>query len=356
MRAPLRRLRVAAVTAAGILALAALGVRGANAQEGIARVGDLTHVEGDVPIRLSGYGLVVGLNGTGDRTFGSSQTPSPTVRSVVNLLSRFHIEIPVDRLRLRNVAAVLVTAEISPYARPGAHFEVRVSALGDATSLKGGTLWITPLVTDPDAPPSATAQGALFVQSVPGLRGCAEGGNAGRIPDGGLLEAELPVPPPTRPRLLLQQPDLGTAARIAGAINDVFGAGTASVDDPGAVTLKAPSSSADSLAQFLAGVDTLSVRARQRARVVINSADGSVVVGGSVRIGTALISNQGLTVQIGGDSTGTSADGLLRMASGASVHDVTAGLRAAGAAPAEVAAVLDALRACGALQAELVIR
>ena len=150
--------RIAALALAllGLPALPAPAVA-ANA----ARIGDLTVHHGDVPRRLVGYGLVVGLDGTGDRSFGGLHDATPTVRSVVNLLRRFSIEVPPERLRLRNVAAVLVTAEVSPYLRAGGRFEVQVSALGDATSLRGGVLWITPLVTDPNQPPAATAQGPL---------------------------------------------------------------------------------------------------------------------------------------------------------------------------------------------------
>src|SRR5690606_7411876 len=144
------------------------------------RVGDLTIREGEVPVRLVGYGLVVGLDGTGDRSFGSNVGAVHTVRSVTHLLRRFNVEIPAERLRLRNVAAVLVTAEVPPHLRPGARFEVQVASLGDATSLKGGMLWITPLQAGPDVEPVATAQGAMPVavgeeRRWSGRRGSASG-------------------------------------------------------------------------------------------------------------------------------------------------------------------------------------
>ena len=151
------------------------------------RVGDLTFREGEIPVRLVGYGLVVGLDGTGDRSFGSNVGAVHTVRSVTNLLRRFNVEIPADRLRLRNVAAVLVTAEVPAYLRPGARFEVQVASVGDATSLKGGVLWMTPLLSGPDAPPIATAQGALPVATGEArTRYGSRGAASGRIAAGGI--------------------------------------------------------------------------------------------------------------------------------------------------------------------------
>jgi flagellar P-ring protein FlgI len=319
------------------------------------RVGDLTGHEGDTPVRLVGYGLVVGLDGTGDRTFGTAVTPSPTVRSVINLLNRFHVEIPAERLRLRNVAAVLVTAEISPYAKPGRRFEVQVSALGDASSLRGGTLWITPLLTDPDAPPLATAQGSLLQAGGESRKPGERQNNVGRIPEGGLLEVPLPGAPPARPALLLDQPDLLSATRIAAAVNGAFGAGTATVEDPGAVQLHPASQSPDSLAFFLAAVDTIRIAPPQPARIVINAGDGTVVAGGDMRIGPAVISSHGLTLQIGG-AAAKESEGLVHMDPDTSVQDVAAGLHASGAQPGEIADILEALRAAGALQAEIVVR
>jgi flagellar P-ring protein precursor FlgI len=173
-----------------LLAVAA-GSAGAQAD---VRIRDLTNPEGTVPVRLVGYGLVVGLDGTGDRAIGG-QSAGQTVQSVVNILRRFNIEVPADLLRMRNVAAVLVTAEVSPFLRAGGRFEVQVSSMGDARSLRGGVLYMSPMVSDPSGPAVATAQGALLV---------SEGGassryaptieTSARIPTGGVLEADLPRP------------------------------------------------------------------------------------------------------------------------------------------------------------------
>jgi len=321
------------------------------------RVGDLTLHAGDVPRRLVGYGLVTGLDGTGDRSFGRATANTMTVRSVVNLLRRFQIEVPPEQLRLRDVAAVLVTAEISPYLRAGGRFEVQVSAMGDATSLHGGVLWMTPLVTDPGQPPLATAQGPLLVVEEGSRRSFrANHGNAGRIPQGGVLEVELPATAMST-RLLLRRPDLGTASRMADVVNAAFGPNTARVEDPGAVSLTPPAGRAENLHAFLAAVDTLSVTTREVARVVIDGRDGTVVAGGGVKIGAAAVSHGGYTLEVGGRAPASgAAGGIVRLEPPASVQEVAAGLHAAGARPQEIAAIFEALHASGALEAEVVVR
>ncbi len=325
------------------------------------RVGDLTFHDGEVPVRLVGYGLVVGLDGTGDRSFGSSVGAVHTVRSVTNLLRRFNVEIPAERLRLRNVAAVLVTAEVPPYLRPGARFEIQVASIGDATSLKGGVLWMTPLLSGPDAPPVATAQGALPVATGESrTRFGSRGAASGRIVDGGLLEAALPgVTPTATPRLLLRSPDLTTAALIAAAIDSALGPGTATAQDPGAVALTPPGGATDNLITFLAAVDTIRLAVPSAARIIIDARNGVVVAGGNVTVGDAVVSLSGLTVRVGGtlpDSTVEPVPGMLALGPGTTVQDVAAGLRALGATATDVVAVFDGLRAAGAVTAAVVVR
>lgn len=321
------------------------------------RIGDLTLHAGDVPRRLVGYGLVVGLDGSGDRSFGRSTAGTPTVRSVVNLLRRFQIEVPAEQLRMRDVAAVLVTAEASPYLRAGGRFEVQVSALGDATSLRGGVLWMTPLVTDPGQPPLATAQGPLLVSDEGDSRSLrTRQGNTGRIPQGGMLEVELPAEAMST-RLVLRRPDLATASGIAAAVNAAFGANTAKVEDPGAVALTPAAGRTEGVSAFLAAVDTVQVITRAQALVVIGGRDGTVVAGGGAKVGPASVSHGGLTLQVGGrPATGAAVNGIVRVEPQASVQDVAAGLHAAGAKPEEIAAIFEALQAAGALQAQVVIR
>ena len=169
----------------------------AHAQE--IRISDLTIQESSVPVRLMGYGLVVGLDGTGDRPAGG-ESGGQTVQSVANLLRRFDVDVPNEVLRTRNVAAVLVTAEVSPYLRAGGRFEVHVSSLGDARSVRGGVLWMTPLMTDVGGEPVATAQGSLLVSDGGTARGSYTIETTARIPSGGLLEGNS-APRPTSPPL-----------------------------------------------------------------------------------------------------------------------------------------------------------
>src|SRR5690606_5932527 len=175
--------------AAALLTLACAIATPAAAQQ--ATVSDLAVPEGAVPVRLVGYGLVVGLDGTGDRALGSTGARH-TVQSIVNLLRNFDIEVPAEMLRTRNVAAVLVTAELSPWLRAGGTFDVNVSSIGDATSLRGGVLWATPLVAGPGGPAYATAQGPLSISAGMTVSAHMRNENTARIPNGGLMRLDLP--------------------------------------------------------------------------------------------------------------------------------------------------------------------
>ncbi len=323
---------------------------------GQVRIGDLVSHEGVTPVRLVGYGLVVGLDGSGDRSFGNASGSPQTVRTVANLLRRFNIEVPAERMRLRNVAAVLVTAEISPYLRTGGRFDLHVASIGDATSLRGGVLWMTPLVTDQDQPPIGTAQGAVAVSGDPRVRAATRAGSSGRVLDGGVLEVALPIVPRLPvPRLVLRTPDLSVAARIQAVIDTAFGAGTARVEDPGSIRLNYPATMADTM-MFLAAIDTLPVEVVAAAQIVIDGRTGMVVVGGEVPIRAATVSVRGITLRIGGSGDLASGDGVVALPSGASVGDVAAGLHAAGVPPADVAALFEGLRASQALSARVTVR
>ncbi len=333
-----------------------VGARIAEGQE--SRIRDLTVVEQDIPVRLMGYGLVTGLDGTGDRVIGGFSS-GHTVRSIANLLRRFGVEVPEEILRTRNVAAVLVTAEVSPYLRPGGRTEVHVSSVGDAVSLRGGVLWMTPLVTEVDGEPVATAQGSVLVSEATDF---ASSGysveTTARIPEGGLLEQPLGAPDfRTSSVLYLKDPDLGTAARIAQAIDDALGTGTATVQDPGAVILNLVDDGAASLALALSQIGDLSVVRERSARVIIDGRDGTVVAGGGMVVGEAVVSHGAMTLSIGGAApAGTGAPGDLRVAEGTSVQDVAAALHAVAAPPRAIAAVFESLKEIGAISAEVVIR
>jgi flagellar P-ring protein precursor FlgI len=334
------------------------------------KIRDLTTAEGAAPIRVVGYGIAVGLDGTGDRSGGGTRGGGMTVQSVVNLLRNFDVEIPSDLVRTRNAAVVLVTAEVSPYLRAGGRFEVQVASLGDARSLRGGVLYMTPLVAEAGGRPVAVAQGPLMLSDGLAVRdrfGPPTIETTGRIPSGGQLEADLPRPTfAGGTRLLLKEPDVATAARIAQAVNTALGAGTAKVEDPGAVALTLADTG--DRATALMRVRDLAVRPERVARIVIDARDGTVVAGGDLTVGEAVVSHGSVTLAIGGDAAGAAGaagagapaapgvPGDVRVAPGTSVQKVAAALHAVQAPPTEIAAIFAALRDVGALAAEIVVR
>ncbi len=325
--------------------------------QGDVKIRDITSPEGALPVRLVGYGLAVGLDGTGDRSVGG-QSGGPTVQSVINILRRFNIEVPPDVVRMRNVAAVLVTAEVSPFLRAGGRFEVTVSSIGDARSLRGGALFMTPLVGDPNGPPLATAQGSLLV---------SEGGSTtrytpthettARVPTGGVLEADLARPVVAAvSRLMLREPDLGTASRIAEEINKAMGPKTAVVEDEGSVLVTL----ADTVSRPIAytKIRELSIRPERPPRLVIDAKDGTVVAGGEILVGPAVVSHGAITLAIGKETADDSnpVPGSVRLPAGVSVQRVAASLQAVRTPPSEIAAIFAALREVGAITADVVVR
>ena len=351
-----------------VFALVALLVAAAPARSQEVRIRDLTVEDRAVPIRLMGYGLVVGLDNTGDRVLGGKQG-GMTVNSVVNLLKRFDVEVPPEVMRMRNVAAVLVTAEVNPYLRAGGRFEIHVSSVGDSRSLRGGVLWMTPLLADVGGKPVASAQGALLIsESESGTyRAAYASENTARVPTGGLLEAEMARPQfATTNRLVLREPDVGTAARIAAAINKVLGDTTAKVEDPGSIALVFKADEKRDRATLLSQIRDVLVRPDMPSRLVIDARNGTVVAGGDITVSDASVSHGGISLAVGAmaatDSASakdTSAAGArrgLRVASGTPVSRIISALHAMQAPPSEIAAILESLRSVGALAAEVVIR
>ncbi|MBV9881228.1 MAG: flagellar basal body P-ring protein FlgI [Gemmatirosa sp.] len=351
--------------------LAALAALAPTAQAQDVKIRDLTIADGAAPIRLVGYGLVVGLDNTGDRTGGSRGAGGMTVQSVVNGLRNFNVEVPIEAMRTRNVAAVLVTAEVSPYLHAGGRFDVHVSSLGDARSLRGGVLWMTPLVAEAGGRPLAAAQGPMVISEAADPRdryAAPTVETTARVPTGGQLESDLPRPAfAGASRLLLKEPDVGTASKIAAAVNQALGAKTAVVEDPGAVALTLPDTGDRAMA--LARVRDLAVRPDRVARLVIDGRDGTVVAGGDITIGEAVVSHGAVTLTVGavGAATPTapgakagpdtsSTPGDVRVAPGTSVQKVAAALHAVQTPAPEIAAIFMALREVGALAAEVVVR
>lgn len=330
------------------------------------RIRDLVMADGAAPVRVVGYGLVAGLDGTGDRGMGGSQG-GQTVQSIVNLLRRFDINVPPGVLRSRNVAAVLVTAEVSSYLRPGGRFDVQVASIGDAPSLRGGVLYMTPLIAEVGGSPMATAQGGVVLSEGSDRSGARSYGTrvetSARVPAGGVVEVELPRAnyATATTALLLREPDIAVASRIAAVIDSAIGAGTARVDDPGSVTLTLKDSAGSARSLAIAKLRELPIRVTRGAKVVIDGRDGTVVAGGDVTVGEAVVTHGQITLSIGGSPTAagdtTSAPlGEVRLANGISVQRIASALHGVRSSPQEIAAIFSALREVGAISAEVVIR
>jgi flagellar P-ring protein precursor FlgI len=347
-----------------VIAASCLGTQAARAQ-GVP-IRDLVIDDQGVPVRLVGYGLVTGLSGTGDNT-NSGRGSQQTVQSVANLLRRFDVIVPAEFLRTRNVAAVLVTAEVSPYLRPGGRFEVQVASVGDARSLRGGVLWMTPLIAEVGGPPMATAQGALYVDENDAVRRRI-GFNAAssRIAAGGVIESDLPRPKfAASTRLILREPDIGLASRIAAVIDSVVGEGTARVEDPGAIDLTPKDSAGGGPAAVLARIRDLKVEVARVARIVIDQRQGTIVAGGDLTLGPGVVSIQGLTLSIGpipadtaqqGSAGGAGGGGQVRVPTGATVQQLAAALSAVRTPAHQIAQIFEALKQVGAISAEVVAR
>lgn len=344
------------IVASLIAVLAILALPGASLAQ-FTRIGDVTIQETSVPVRLLGYGLVIGLDGTGDRPSSGEGAGGQTVQSVANLLRRFDVDVPPEMLRMRNVAAVLVTAEVSPYLRRGGRFDIHVSSMGDARSIRGGVLWMTPLISEIGGDPVASAQGSLIVSDGNSARGGYTIETTARIPSGGLLEGNLARPEfASASRLVLNEPDLGTAMRVVEAVNAELGDGMAVVEDPGAIALSLPEDPMERIA-LLTRINDLPIERRTVARIVIDGRDGTVVAGADIAVGAAVVSHGLVTLSVGGDpGTGEGIDGDLRVPEGTSAQQIAAALHAFQTPPTEIAAIFEALHDVGAISAEVIIR
>jgi flagellar P-ring protein precursor FlgI len=342
------------------------------------RIKDLASIQGIRTNQLVGYGLVVGLDGTGDQTV---QTPF-TTQSLNNMLMQLGVNVPPGtNMRLRNVAAVMVTAALPPLAQPGQVIDVTVSSMGNARSLRGGTLLMTPL-KGIDGQVYGVAQGNLLVV---GIGAAASGSkvqvnhlNAGRIPGGATVERTVPVAlgQDGMIRLELNTIDFSTAKRIVDAVNTRFGVGTAAALDGRAIQVRTPAES-DQRVALLAEVESLAINpAPMPARVIVNSRTGSVVMNQAATVDQCAIAHGNLTVVIstepvisqpGPFSSGRTVQaqrstieikqesGMLTMVEGASLAEVVKALNAIGATPQDLLAILQAMKSAGALRAELEI-
>lgn len=344
------------------------------------RVKDLAGVAGVRSNQLVGYGLVVGLDGTGDQT---AQTPF-TIQSLRNMLTQFGITLPADvNPQLQNVAAVSVHAELPAFAKPGTKIDVTVASIGNAGSLRGGSLLLTPL-RGVDGEVYALAQGNLVVGGfgASGLDGSSVTVNipsAGRIPGGAMVERHSPAGLPTdEPVFLnLRTPDFTTATRLASAINTKLGADTAAAVDAVSIAVAAPSDPAQRTS-FIAMLENLDVEPGDApARVIVNSRTGTVVIGSHVRVTPAAVAHgslvvtiseeafvsqpgplaQGQTAVVADSEVTINEDGssMFLFEPGASLNDIVEAVNQVGAAPGDLVAILEALRQAGSLRAELIV-
>ncbi|MGE3536965.1 MAG: flagellar basal body P-ring protein FlgI [Candidatus Tectimicrobiota bacterium] len=359
-----------------VVLLSALG--GSLCTARAARLKDLTSIAGVRDNQLIGYGLVVGLNGSGDgnNTGFSSQTLSTMLRSM-------GLTIDAARIRARNIAVVMVTATLPPFARAGGRVDVLVSSMGDAKSLQGGTLLLTPLRA-PNGQIYAVAQGPLSIG------GFAAGGRSGskvqqnhptvgQIANGALIEGEVGMQFNGREhiQLLLNNPDFTTSVRVVEAINQQLGANVARAVDSGTIHLTVPEAQRSHIATFVAALENMEVTPDQLAKVVLDERTGTVVVGENVRISTVAIAHGNLSIEIkeepqvsqpeplsGGKTKVTpksnvkvKEDGsqLILLSQAATIRDLVRALNSIGVTPRDLVAVFQAIKAAGALQAQLEI-
>ncbi|MFC4157756.1 flagellar basal body P-ring protein FlgI [Chitinimonas lacunae] len=318
--------------------------------------------------QLVGYGLVVGLDGSGDQT---TQTPF-TVQSIINMLTQLGVQLPTGtNLQLKNVAAVSVTATLPPYSRPGQTVDVTVSSIGNAKSLRGGTLLISPL-KGLDGQVYAIAQGNVVVASPGGAGGGGGGQQAnplavGRVPGGATVEREVPggVGQGDYVTLALNEADFSLANRVVQAINTGMGSGVARALDARAIQVRAPQDP-DARVAFMARLENLDIKPGEApAKVIVNARTGSVVMNQAVKLEPCAISHGSLSVTINPPSGGqapaaevsaqTSKGAVTTVPKSASLNEVVRALNQIGATPQDLLAILQALKAAGALRAELEI-
>lgn len=345
------------------------------------RIKDLATVAGVRSNQLVGYGLVVGLDGTGDQT---TQAPF-TTQSLISMLERLGVTLPPGTdLQLKNIAAVAVHADLPPFSKPGQTIDVTVSSIANAKSLRGGTLLITPL-KGLDGQIYAVAQGNL---AVGGLGTSGQDGSSvtinvpsvGRIPNGASVERAVPTTFAGTDSMVLNlhQPDFTTATQLAEVINKLLGSGSAAPLDPTSIRVAAPAAAADRIS-FISAIENLEVTPGDApAKVIVNSRTGTVVINAQVRVSPAAVSHGSLVVSITedfdasqpgpfaerGDTVVTpqtnievsqAESRMFLFKPGVELNDIVKAVNEVGAAPGDLVAILEALREAGALRAELLV-
>ncbi|MBI5418997.1 MAG: flagellar basal body P-ring protein FlgI [Deltaproteobacteria bacterium] len=356
--------------------LAALLLSAGAAGEGrAARLKDIASIGGTRANPVIGYGLVVGLNGTGD-----TDTTTFTMQSIMSMLQKFGVSVPLAKIKVKNVAAVMVTGDLPTFAKKGWRMDVVISSMGDASSLEGGTLLMTPLLAG-NGEAFAVAQGPVLVG---GFQASGQTGSAvqknhptvGRIPGGAVIEREIAfVPSGDMVQVLLWQPDFATAARTAAAINRKVGSDLAEARDGSEIRVRLPENAKARVVEFLAEIGEAEVTPDSAARVVVNEKTGTVVIGRNVKINTVALAHGSLNIVIrerpevsqpAPFSKGTTVvtpttevkakeekRKVALMDTGATIADLVDALNKLGITPRDLIAILQALKEAGALQADL---
>ena len=336
---------------------------------------DISTIEGIRENSVLGYGIVVGLRGTGDK-----QQTIFTTQTLANVMPKMGVQSPAGTIKVNNVAAVFVTATLPAFASPGMRLDVAISSAGDAKSLEGGMLLLTPLY-GADGRVYASAQGPVV------LGGYSAGGaanakivnhpNVGRIPGGGVVERDSSVDLKSLQRIsiMLSEPNFSTAQAVETAVNQTFGKRVAQAEDSRRITVDALAAKTEGLPALLAKLETLEVEVRRRARVVVNERTGTVVLGKDVRLGAVSILHGNLSIEVStqfevsqpnplskGQTVVTPDQNVkaeeapahrIELNEGASVEQLVSGLQRIGATARDVIAILQAIRAAGALEADL---
>ncbi len=342
------------------------------------RLKDIAYFQGVSDEQLIGYGLVVGLAGSGD-TYRSTMTH----QSVISMLKRFGVNVPELNFRTRNVAAVMVTATVSNQSKKGRHFDVTVSSIGDAKSLMGGTLLLTPL-SDKTGNVYATAQGAIStggydVGTPSGGRISRNITSSGSIPNGGIFEKDYPGSLASKDEIniVLNEPDFTTANNVSAAINSAVGQATATAEDASLIKVKVPANQKKNISAFLAQLEGLQVQKDVVAKVVLNEKTGTVVTGSNVTISPCTVTHGNLNIEIksypvisqpssfsqGGTvvfnnlvpTVKQDKNNTVEIQGASNVQQVAAALNSLKVSPRDIIAIFQAIKEAGALTAELVI-
>lgn len=336
-----------------------------------ARLKDISKISGMDSKQLIGYGLVVGLQGTGD-----SQASQVTIQSINNMLEHFGLTVPENRIRPNNVAAVMVTAVMPPFASPGSSFDIIVSSVGDARSLEGGVLLMTPMIGQ-DNRRYATAQGPVsfggFNEEAKGTRVRKNYTNVGRIPNGAVVENEnfTNFLVNGELRILLQQADFTTAERVVEAINSIYDIRIATANNASMITVIVPDDVIldNNLIGFISTIENLEITPQQNARVVINERTGTIIAGGNVRINQVAIAHGNLLIKVNTNSEAMTAgpftlsteqsdisaqeSSRVFVMESATVQELAQALNAIKVSPRDMISIFQSLKEAGALLAEL---